>query len=64
MEELMLLSKERKTTYSCGGSCPNTIIALASLGVNATLAGKIGSDENGHIYQERLKELGSLTSLQ
>jgi sugar/nucleoside kinase (ribokinase family) len=58
MEELMLLSKERKTTYSCGGSCPNTIIALASLGVTTTLAGKIGNDENGRMYQQRLKELG------
>ncbi len=58
MEELMILSKERKTTYSCGGSCPNTIIALASLGVEATLAGKIGNDENGTIYRSRLKELG------
>ena len=58
MEELLLLSKERQTSYSCGGSCPNTIIALASLGVDATLAGKVGDDENGVIYRTRLKELG------
>ncbi len=58
MEELLNLSKQRNTTYSCGGSCPNTIIALASLGVNATLAGKIGNDENGAIYTSRLRELG------
>ncbi|NLA97665.1 MAG: adenosine kinase, partial [Spirochaetales bacterium] len=58
MEELLQLSKQRKTTYSCGGSCPNTIIALASLGVPATLAGKIGNDENGTIYRERLVSLG------
>ncbi|MGH0053913.1 MAG: adenosine kinase [Sphaerochaetaceae bacterium] len=58
MEELMVLSKKRKTTYSCGGSCPNTIIALASLGVNTTLAGKIGNDENGRSYQQQLKDLG------
>lgn len=58
MEELLQLSKNRKTTYSCGGSCPNTIIALASLGVPATLAGKIGNDENGTIYRNRLVSLG------
>ncbi len=58
MEELLQLSKQRKTTYSCGGSCPNTIIALASLGVPATLAGKIGNDENGSIYRQRLISLG------
>ena len=58
MEELMLLAKERQTSYSCGGSCPNTIIALSCLGVETTLAGKIGSDENGKIYRERLRELG------
>lgn len=58
MEELLQLSKHRKTTYSCGGSCPNTIIALASLGVPATLAGKIGNDENGTIYRNRLVSLG------
>ncbi len=57
MEELLDLSKERHTTYSCGGSCPNTIIALASLGVGATLAGKIGNDENGTIYRDRLSSL-------
>ncbi len=57
MEELLQLSKERQTSYSCGGSCPNTIIALASLGVDATLAGKIGNDENGRIYRDRLKSL-------
>ncbi len=58
MQELMILSKERQTSYSCGGSCPNTIIALSSLGIPATLAGKIGNDENGEIYRTRLKELG------
>ncbi len=57
MEELLLLSKTRDTTYSCGGSCPNTIIALAALGIETTLAGKVGNDENGHIYEHTLKSL-------
>ena len=57
MTELLSLSKIKETSYSCGGSCPNTIIALAALGVNTTLAGKIGKDENGEIYTSKLREL-------
>ena len=58
MEELLAFAKGRTVSYTCGGSCPNTIIALASLGVDVTVAGKIGSDENGVIYRQRLEELG------
>ena len=58
MEELLAFSRGRTVSYSCGGSCPNTIIALASLGIDVTIAGKIGSDENAAIYRSRLKELG------
>ncbi len=58
MEELLAFSGSRTVSYSCGGSCPNTIIALASLGIDVTIAGKIGSDENGAIYHRRLEELG------
>lgn len=58
MEELLAFSRGRTVSYSCGGSCPNTIIALASLGIDVTIAGKIASDENGAIYRSRLKELG------
>ncbi|HZJ87975.1 MAG TPA: adenosine kinase [Sphaerochaeta sp.] len=57
MEELLLFSKGREVSYSCGGSAPNTIIALASLGIEVVLAGKVGADENGGIYRSRLKEL-------
>lgn len=57
MAELLLLSKTKQTSYSCGGSCPNTIIALAALGIETTLAGKVGSDESGQIYAETLKAL-------
>lgn len=57
MTELLSLSKTKETTYSCGGSCPNTIIALASLGIETTLAGKIGKDESGEIYTTKLHEL-------
>lgn len=47
----------------CGGSCPNTIITLASLGVTSALAGKVGSDKYGKIYKERLKELDVIDQL-
>lgn len=57
LSELMQLRASHETSYSCGGSCPNTIITLSSLGIEATLAGKIGTDENGTIYRDRLKEL-------
>ncbi len=58
MEELLAFSKGRTVSYSCGGSAPNTIIALASMGVEVTIAGKLGSDESSAIYRSRLKELG------
>lgn len=57
MRELLAFSKTKETSFSCGGSCPNTIIALASLGIETTLAGKIGNDENGEIYKRKLKTL-------
>ncbi|HHT80744.1 MAG: adenosine kinase [Sphaerochaeta sp.] len=57
MSELLQFLKDKETTYSCGGSCPNTIIALASLGIETTLAGKVGNDKNGQIYAETLKTL-------
>lgn len=44
--------------YSCGGSCPNTMITLRSLSVETTLAGGIGRDEHGKMYKDRLDELG------
>jgi len=48
---------KKEVTYSCGGDCPNTMIALASFGVEACLAGKVGDDEFGRIYLGQLGEL-------
>ena len=56
-EELLKYLIDREFSYSCGGSCPNTIITLASLGVFSTLAGKVGNDIFGTMYQQRLQEL-------
>ncbi len=57
-EQILNLIKERDTKYSCGGSCPNTMVTLRMLGIDTTLAGGIGKDEEGRIYRERLKESG------
>jgi sugar/nucleoside kinase (ribokinase family) len=57
-EELLQMVGDRDVSYSCGGSCPNTIIALASLGIETTLAGKLGNDPYAEIYRQRLASLG------
>lgn len=54
--ELAEYIRTRNASYSCGGSCPNTIITLAALGVPTTLGGKVGDDEFGQIYKKRLIE--------
>lgn len=56
-QELVEFINKKKPSYSCGGSCPNTIITLASMGVPATLAGKVGQDDLGHIYKDKLSEI-------
>ena len=56
--ELTAFIKGKTPTFSCGGSAPNTIITLSSLGIDSTIAGKIGSDEYGTIYKNRLNSLG------
>ncbi len=50
--------RHHESTYECGGSAPNTIITLASLGVPSALSGKIGHDEFGIKYDNRLAEHG------
>lgn len=59
-ERLKILSfiKTREATYNCGGSAPNVVITLAGLEVAAALSGRIGPDEFGEIYNERLFEHG------
>jgi len=57
--ELVSFIKNRKApSYSCGGSCPNTVITLSAMGIESILAGKIGSDEYGEIYRRQLVLLG------
>ncbi|MCB5230145.1 MAG: adenosine kinase [Sphaerochaetaceae bacterium] len=56
-EQLLQLIPDLEHSLFCGGSCPNTIITLASLGVSSALAGKVGGDKYGLIYKKRLKDL-------
>lgn len=51
-------TKNKNVIYSCGGSCPNTMVTLCSLGVHTTLAGSVGKDMIGAIYKKRLLESG------
>lgn len=57
-KEIVEYLKKKEIRYSCGGSCPNTMVTLKSLGIETTLAGGIGFDDLGKMYKSRLKELG------
>lgn len=57
-QEILSHIRNLDTSYSCGGSCPNTMVTLRMLGIETTLAGGIGNDEEGEIYRRRLKESG------
>lgn len=51
--------ESKDKVYNCGGSAPNTVIALASLGVKAGLSGKVGHDELGDKYISQLEDHGA-----
>ena len=57
-KEIVEYTKGRDISYSCGGSCPNTMVTLCSLGIPTTLAGSIGNDELGEMYRKKLRESG------
>ena len=54
--------EDKNKEYSCGGSCPNTMITLSALGVKTALGGKTGNDEYGKIYEEQLIKHENITS--
>lgn len=54
--KILALLETKTKSYSCGGSCPNTLIALASFGLDACIAGKVGDDEYGDIYRKQVDE--------
>ncbi|MBN2324101.1 MAG: adenosine kinase [Spirochaetes bacterium] len=50
--------KDKNPEYQAGGSCPNTMAALAMLGIKSALAGAIGNDELGALYEEKITDRG------
>lgn len=56
--QIVEYTKNREISYSCGGSCPNTMITLCSLGIPTILAGGVGNDEHGRMYKAKLRESG------
>ncbi len=63
LELTEFIKTKNNPVFSCGGSCPNTVITLAAMGIETTLAGKVGKDEYGAIYRENLAKLGVHDSL-
>ncbi|MEA1911367.1 MAG: adenosine kinase [Spirochaetota bacterium] len=61
--ELISFIKSSSANYSCGGSAPNTLVTLSYFGVLTALAGKIGKDKYGKIYEEKLSELDIISEL-
>ena len=57
-KEILNHIRDLDTAYSCGGSCPNTMVTLRMLGIETTLAGGIGNDAEGALYRRRLAESG------
>ena len=53
----------KEITYRCGGSAPNTVIALSSFGVKTAIAGKIGPDEEGRQYLDQLARFETVSNL-
>ena len=56
--EIVGYTSEKDVKYSPGGSCPNTMVTLRSLGIDTTLAGGVGKDDLGTMYRKRLVECG------
>ena len=52
-----------KTRRVIGGSAGNSVRALACLGAGTGFIGKVGNDENGNFYRERLKFRGAESHL-
>lgn len=53
-ERILSYLADKEISYGCGGSAPNTLIALAALGRTVALAGKIADDEFGRQYRSNL----------
>ena len=57
-KEMVARIYEHIVNAESGGSGANTMIGIAMLGGSACYTGKIGSDEHGSLYADKLKERG------
>ncbi len=57
-KRLLGLVQDKNPEYQAGGSCPNTMAALSLLGAKTALAGAIGSDELGVLYEKKITDRG------
>ncbi len=58
-ELLLALAVEHLSVeFAAGGSGANSMIGIAQLGGRTAFSGKIGRDEHGKIYREKLEDLG------
>lgn len=62
-QEILAHFGDAPRTYRPGGSAPNTLLALAGLGLPATICGKIGNDEFGQTYGEQVAAYGITSRL-
>ncbi len=53
-----LTSNAFKAEFFPGGSCCNSMVGLASLGGTAAFIGAIGGDEQGNVFEQKLKSTG------
>jgi sugar/nucleoside kinase (ribokinase family) len=57
-DQLIEQVQDRDKVVEVGGSCPNTIATLALLKTRVGLAGKIGQDYYGRVFEEKIREKG------
>jgi sugar/nucleoside kinase (ribokinase family) len=62
-QEILDHFSDAPRVYRPGGSAPNTLLAMAGLGVPAVICGKIGDDEFGRTYSEQVEAYGIASRL-
>ncbi len=53
-ELLLELIRGKEITMEAGGSCPNTLATLGLLGLRVAFMGKIGNDDLGRVFEEKI----------
>ena len=54
--ELLQITKNLKSSKSCGGSAANTMIAISQMGGAGFYSCKVANDEYGDIYLDDIKK--------